>query len=166
MPHSNSECIHHERKNAIALSLLSLFMMLLSARCSLPKIIISHDPLSPQEHINLGVAYEKNGELDNALIEYKKASKKSDQAFLYIGNIYFQKGELDQAEKYYKKVIRKDPQNADAFNNLAWLYCTKKVNLDKAAECARKALELNPSKAALYQNTLDAIESLRKTPHP
>lgn len=150
-------------KNKICFMLLisTLGLSCLSS-CAGLKIIVLSDPLTPEEHINLGVAYEKNGELDNALMEYKKASKKSDQAFLYMGNVYFQKDELDKAERSYRKAIRKDPGNADALNNLAWLYCTKQANLEEAAGLARKAIQLNPSKAEIYQNTLDKIESLRQ----
>jgi Tfp pilus assembly protein PilF len=89
--------------------------------CSLPRIIVLEDPLTPEEHLHLGVAYEKRGELDPAIKEYKLASKKLPLAYLYLGNVYFQKNELDEAEKHYRKTIKKDPQNADAHNNLAWL---------------------------------------------
>ncbi|MDO9288414.1 MAG: tetratricopeptide repeat protein [Thermodesulfovibrionales bacterium] len=131
------------------------------ASCSLPRIIVLEDPLTPEEHINLGVAYEKQGELDNALKEYKEASKQLPSAYLYIGNIYFQKNELAEAETYYKKAIKKDTQNADAYNNLAWLYYTKKENLDEAESLALKAIELNPSKKETYQDTLEKVRVLK-----
>jgi tetratricopeptide (TPR) repeat protein len=129
--------------------------------CSLPRIVILDDPLSPEEHVNLGVAYEKQGEIDNALREYRLASKKHPLAYLYMGNIYFQKNDLDEAESAYKKAIKKDSQNADAHNNLAWLYYTKKENLGEAEELALKAIELNPSKKELYQDTLDKIRGVK-----
>ena len=131
--------------------------------CSLPRIIILDDPLSPEEHINLGVAYERKGEIDNALKEYRLASKKHPLAYLYMGNIYFQKNDFDEAESAYRKAIKKDSQNADAHNNLAWLYYTKKENLNEAEELALKAIELNPSKKEIYQDTLAKIR--RKLPH-
>jgi tetratricopeptide (TPR) repeat protein len=134
---------------------------MLFVACSLPRIIILDDPLSPEEHINLGVAYEKKGELDNALKEYKLASKKLPLAYLYMGNIYFQKNDFDEAESAYKEAIEKDPQNADAHNNLAWLYYTKKKNLGEAESLALKAIELNPAKKDLYQDTLDKIRGAK-----
>jgi tetratricopeptide (TPR) repeat protein len=129
--------------------------------CSLPRIIILDDPLSPEEHINLGVVYEKKGEIDNALKEYKLASKKLPLAYLYMWNIYFQKNDFDEAESAYRKAIKKDSQNADAHNNLAWLYYMKKENLGEAESLALKAIELNPAKKDLYQDTLDKIRGLK-----
>lgn len=144
----------------IAFSLLTFNFSLLTS-CALPKIIILDDPLSPEEHINLGVAYEKKGEVDNALKEYKLASKKLPLAYLYMGNIYFQKNDFDEAESAYRKAIKKDSQNADAHNNLAWLYYTKKENLSEAEELALKAIELNPAKKEIYQDTLDKIRGAK-----
>ncbi|MBI3378951.1 MAG: tetratricopeptide repeat protein [Nitrospirae bacterium] len=129
--------------------------------CSLPRIIILDDPLSPEEHINLGFAYEKKGDIDNALREYRLASKKLPLAYLYMGNIYFQKNDFDEAESAYKKAIEKEPSNSDAYNNLAWLYYTKKENLNEAEELALKAIELNPSKKEIYQDTLDKIRGVK-----
>ncbi|MCX5717949.1 MAG: tetratricopeptide repeat protein [Nitrospirae bacterium] len=129
--------------------------------CSLPRIIILDDPLSPEEHINLGVTYEKKGEIDNALREYRLASKKLPLAYLYMGNIYIQKNDFDEAESAYRKAIKKDSQNADAHNNLAWLYYKKKENLNEAEELVLKAIELNPSKKDIYQDTLIKIRELK-----
>lgn len=133
---------------------------LLASGCAMPRIIVLDDPLSPEEHINLGVAYEKNGELDNATKEYKMASKKLPLAYLYLGNVYFQKGELNEAEDYYRKAIKKDTKNANAHNNLAWLYYTKKENLEEAETLALKALKLSPSDEN-YQDTLNKIRELK-----
>jgi Tfp pilus assembly protein PilF len=136
--------------------------MVLFVSCSLPRIIILKDPLTPEEHLNLGVAYEKKGDLDHAIAEYKIAAKKLPLAYLYIGNAYFQKKEWVEAERSYEKVIEKDPKNADAHNNLAWLYYTKHENLDLAESLALKAIELNPSKGDIYKDTLERIRELKK----
>ena len=129
--------------------------------CSLPRIYILKDPLTPEEHLNLGVAYEKKGDLDHAIAEYKISAKKLPLAYLYMGNAYFQKKHWVEAEQCYKKAIEKDPKNADAYNNLAWLYYTKHENLDLAESLALKAIELNPSKGDIYQDTLERIRELK-----
>lgn len=150
-------------KNIKIISLLIFSGLLLVNACAFPRIIVLDDPLSPEEHLNLGVTYEKKGELDNALKEYQKASNKLPVAYLYMGNIYFQKNELDEAESYYKKAIKKEPENADAYNNLAWLYYVKKQHLDEAEYLAAKAVELNPSKKNVYLDTLEKIRDLKNS---
>jgi tetratricopeptide (TPR) repeat protein len=149
---------------ALCSTLLAICSMLLAiflCACALPRIVVLDDPLSPEEHLNLGVTYEKKGELDNALKEYKEASKKLPLAYLYTGNVYYQKKDYEKAEIYYKEAIKKDPTNADAYNNLAWLYSIKKENLDEAEMLVLKALELNPSKKEIYTDTLEKIKGLK-----
>lgn len=141
-----------------------VLIFLFLSSCSLPRIIVLEDPLSPEEHLNLGVAYEKNGELDSAMKEYKAASGKMPLAYLYLGNVSFQKNELDEAEGYYRKAMKEMPRNGDAYNNLAWLLYTRKENLDEAAELALKAISLNPEKKDIYQDTLDKIRELKANP--
>jgi tetratricopeptide (TPR) repeat protein len=126
----------------------------------LPRIVVLDDPLTPEEHLNLGVSYEKKGELDNALKEYETAAKKLPVAYLYIGNIYYLKGEFGKAEGYYKKAIRNAPKNADAYNNLAWLYYLERKDLGEAERLASRAVELNPGKE-IYRDTLKQIKKLR-----
>ena len=108
------------------------------------------------------MAYGKDGEFENAIREYKTAARRLPIAYFYIGNVYFQKNELDQAEKYYKKAIRRETHNADAHNNLAWLYYVKGVNLDKAENLALRAMALDPSKRDVYMDTLEKVRELKE----
>ncbi|MEO0248460.1 MAG: tetratricopeptide repeat protein [candidate division WOR-3 bacterium] len=129
--------------------------------CSLPRIAVLHDPLTPEEHINLGVSYEKRGEYDAALEQYETASAKMPLAFLYIGNVYFQKGDMKQAEKSYRRAIDRTNE-ARAYNNLAWLYYTTGERLDEAEALARKAVELAPNSLD-FQDTLQKIIERRSS---
>jgi tetratricopeptide (TPR) repeat protein len=141
--------------------LFYLLSYLFLSSCSLPRIIILDDPLSPEEHINLGVAYEGRGEFDAAIKEYRAASKKTPIAYLYLGNVYFVMKEYDKAEEYYKEAIEQDPLNADAYNNLAWLYYTTRRNLKEAEKLVLEAIKLNPSKSEIYKDTLNKIRNER-----
>ncbi len=125
--------------------------------CSFPRFIILRDPLSHEEHINLGVAYEKKGEFEAAIKEYETAAEKTPVAFLYLGNVHLMMKDYEKAEEYYKKAIQEDPKNANAYNNLAWLYYITGERLDEAETLVLKALELNPSGYAEYMDTLEKI---------
>ena len=138
-----------------------VFVLAALSGCSLPRIMILKDPLTPEEHINLGVSYEKQGEFDQAINEYKKAAGKNPVGYLYLGNVYFQKNDPLEAEKNYEMAIKKDPQNSDAYNNLAWLYYTRNNNLDRAESLAQKAVQLDPGRD-LFRDTLEKIRALKR----
>jgi tetratricopeptide (TPR) repeat protein len=148
-------------KKRTSFLLYALGFLLLTSACSLPRVIILRDPLTPEEHLNLGVTYEQQGEFDNAIKEYNLAAKRLPRAYLHLGNAYFQKREWKEAESYYRKAIREEPENADAYNNLAWLYYRKKENLDEAEKLAKKALELNPAKGDIYRDTMEKIREMK-----
>jgi len=150
-------------KKRTLLLLYALCSLLLATACSFPRVIVLKDPLTPEEHLNLGVTYEQQGDFDNAIKEYNLAARNLPRANLYLGNAYFQKREWKEAEDFYRKAIEAEPDNADAHNNLAWLYYTRKENLDQAERLAQKAVELNPAKGDVYRDTLEKIRELRKT---
>ncbi len=142
--------------------LVILFPTVLVTGCSLPRIIILKDPLTPEEHLNLGVAYERRGEFDLAVREYQKAARTLPRALVYLGNVHFLRNEWKEAEAYYRKAIEKDPGNADAHNNLAWLFYSKGENLEEAEALAQKALALDPTKEEIYKDTLEKVRKMRK----
>jgi len=150
-------------KHLTRLLLVSVFGMLLSPGCTLSRTAVVKDPLTPEEHLNLGVAYEKSGEFDNAIKEYELAARTQPIAYLYLGNAHFQKQDWAHAEHNYKKAIEIDPNNADARNNLAWLYYIQGKRLDHAERLATQAIDLNPSKAHIYRDTLDKIRQKKES---
>jgi tetratricopeptide (TPR) repeat protein len=137
-----------------------LFAFLFSS-CSLPRIAVLHDPLTPEEHVNLGVSYERKGELDAALAQYEAASKKLPIAYLYMGNVYFQKNDTSHAERSYRKAIEKTG-DARAYNNLAWLYYTRDEQLNEAERLSREAVRLSPESPE-FKDTLDRIAEKRSS---
>ena len=141
---------------ALCLTLL----VLAAAPCAMPRIVILHDPLTPEEHINLGVSYEKRGELDAALKEYEAASSRRPLAFLYLGNVYFQKGAFADAEHAYRRAIERTG-SPEGYNNLAWLYYTEHENMGEAEQLAAKAVELSPGSEA-FADTLRKIRERRQ----
>ena len=142
-------------------ALSALLLILTLSSCTLPRIAVLHDPLTPEEHINLGVSYEKTGELDAALTQYEAASRKMPVAYLYMGNIYFRKNDPGNAERAYKRAIEK-AGDARAYNNLAWLYYTRDEHLEEAERLARKAVEMSPESTD-FKDTLEKIIEKRSS---
>src|ERR1700752_4347019 len=111
------------KKHSIRLGFLLLFFILFLSGCSfIPKLVYIRDPLTAEEHNNLGVAYEKEGRYDLALREYKRAVDKDKNLIVPLvnmGNVYFKQKKYKEAEKYYLKALEKDEKNIEAANNLA-----------------------------------------------
>ncbi|WP_448584181.1 tetratricopeptide repeat protein [Thermocrinis sp.] len=134
---------------------ITLIVIFLSS-CSLPKIVILENHLTAEEHIDLGYIYEKQGKLDLAEEEYKKAIKKDKKnfiAYFNLGNVYAKKGDYERAERYYKQAIklREDP---DVMNNLAYVLY-KQGKKDEALTYIRRALEKREDPS--YRDTLESI---------
>jgi cytochrome c-type biogenesis protein CcmH/NrfG len=98
-----------------------------------------------------------------------------------LGNIYFEKKDYARAERSYLAALSLAPENAEALNNLAWLYATARdpacINAAKALLFARKAAALDPRPHILdtlaesyfingdFRNALDIIdEALAQKP--
>jgi tetratricopeptide (TPR) repeat protein len=127
-----------------------------------PKITIIKDPLSPIEHLTLGFAYEKDGQLDLAEREYKLAEPLPFATYS-LGNIYTQKGDYEKAESYYRSVLRGQPM-PEALNNLAFILLLAGKNLEEAYKLATLAVEegikqnLDEDMVKNFKNTLNQVE--------
>jgi tetratricopeptide (TPR) repeat protein len=139
---------------------LSSFLLL--GACSLPYVNRYQDPLTAEEHLKLGISYEKEGQLEAAVREYRAASVEVPEAHYFLGNLYFQQDEYDKAQRRYKTAIKELPRDPRSYNNLAWLYYTRGTNLLEAERLILQALELVRDKdAEPYQDTLDRIRALQ-----
>ena len=103
---------------------LLLGILLLAGGCSrIPKIIVLEDPLSAAEHVELGVAYERKGELDLARREYERALRKDGKLYrarVNLGNVFLAKEEHGRAREEYLLALELRPGDAEATNNLSW----------------------------------------------
>lgn len=75
-----------------------------------------------------GLAYHKVGDMDNAILQYKKSLSLNPfyaDAHNNIGISYFNKGLLDKAITHFKHAIEVDPSHGDAHYNLGVAYGEK-----------------------------------------
>ena len=118
------------------------------------------DPLSAREHFTLGSIYEKRGESELAVREYKMALNKDSHflpAITRLGELSYVMGQYGQAERYYRKAIEMSPRNGDLYNNLSWVYLSRGKKLKKAESLILRAMELTPEHKGYYLDTLGAI---------
>jgi tetratricopeptide (TPR) repeat protein len=141
-------------------AILCLAATLLLFGCSLPKIIILHDPLSPEEHNNLGRIYESQKKFEQAMQQYHAALKKDPNfvpSLLFLGDLSYRLNKYPEAEAAYKKAIELQPENGDIYNNLCWVYIDQKTSLDTALTLIQKALSFTPEHRPYYLDTLGMI---------
>ncbi len=139
--------------------LLAAGALLLSA-CSLPRIIVLHDPLTAEEHDNLGRIYESQGKSDLALEQYREALRQDKNhlpSLLHLGDLSYRTGDYSSAESAYTKALTLDPKNGDVLNDLAWVYIRTGKKLDTARELIAGALQANPAHRPYYLDTLGVV---------
>ena len=100
----------------------ALAFLLLSGCARIPRLIVLNDPLSAEEHVALGVGYERQGDLPLAQREYERAIRKDArcfQAHVNLGNVALAMGDPAAARKRYLEALDLRPGDPEAANNLA-----------------------------------------------
>jgi len=116
-------------------------------------------PLSANELNDLGLLFERKGDLEKALRNYLKAiaADPGQPVFHFnLGNALFEVGRLDEAERSYREAIRLRPAFAEAHNNLAGLLL-KVGRLHEAYREARRAVAIDGPRAAQFHETLGRV---------
>ncbi len=98
----------------------------------------------------------KAAEADKFAASWYKDNPKDTVFPLYMAGIALANKDLAGAEKLYRNVIGLQPNNAIAYNNLAWV--TGQLNKDGAIALAEKAVALVPNQPA-YMDTLAMLLS-------
>lgn len=122
----------------------------------------------------LGMLYEGQDDLENAVTHYKKSIKYKPMqvdAYISLGNIYFYKKQYSKAQLMYKEVLNRYKNNTVAMYNLGVIYL-KKRQLNKSGElllrCYQKIPEyegicFNLGRQYYYQkNYSKALEYMNK----
>lgn len=126
---------------------------------SFPRIIVLTDPLTPEEHNDLGVSYERRGECKLAEREYEEALRLRKDFFdaqYNLGNLYLGMKCYTKAEQAYRKALEIGPDQAEPCNNLANLYLDT-GDLEEAKSMAERAVRLAGGHKSLCLHTLGAV---------
>ncbi len=113
---------------------------------------------------NLGEAYDKAGDYDNAIRIFKEALK-LDPNYIYalnnLGNVYGKLQQYRLALKYFERVVELDPNYAAGFYNLG--RGQQALNqIEAAMQSYHRAIELEPHfEEALYNYGLLAVRSFK-----
>jgi protein O-mannosyl-transferase len=112
-------------------------------------------------HYNLGIALNKQGDTDGAIVHYRQALELRSsyaEAHYNLGRLLVQEGQLDEAITHYEKALEISPGDADSHNNLgAALFASGRV--DEAIAHYRKALVTQPDRADASCNLASALLS-------
>ncbi len=103
-------------------------------------------PSGQQIHNNLGDVYARQGDMNRAVEEFKKAIEINPNyadAYHNLGNTYQQMGQIDLAVENYQKALSINPNLWQSYENLAAIYFNQGQS-DLAEENIKKALEINP----------------------
>ena len=107
---------------------------------------VQQSPNSGVAHGSLGLAYQEQGRLEEAIAAYETAVRLMPnhyKAFYNLGLVYGQKGDFKNAVENYKKSIKSNPAFANAHFNLASIYHQRGL-IDDAIRHYRRVIELVP----------------------
>ena len=138
-------------------------------------IVVLHDPLTAQEHNDLGVAYESGHKPDLAEREYRRALKQDSKysvAKVNLGNLAASREKWSDAERWYRAALKDRPEDGDALNNLAVALtrqssapgahpATAARRLDEAESLAQRAVATG-ARDSLYRSTLEEVRRLKR----
>ena len=147
-----------------------LLVLLVAGGCSrIPKIIVLEDPLTAAEHVDLGVAYERKGELDLARREYERALRKDGKfhrARLNLGNVFLAKKEYGKAREEYLLALELRPGDAESTNNLSWAAIFSGEGIDEALARMESVVSGAEGRRPTYLDTLGVLRMRANRPGP
>ena len=108
------------------------------------------NPNSAREHLNLGLALLRVGEMDEGITQIEKAREIDPlipHTYFNLGIEYKKRGENERAIEEFEQMIKLVATEAKSYYQLGVLY-RQSGNVEKAIASLGKASELNPSLAA------------------
>ncbi|MBF9061379.1 tetratricopeptide repeat protein, partial [Rhodobacterales bacterium HKCCSP123] len=101
---------------------------------------------SGDAYFGLGNALKSSGDLDNALIFYRRALSVDPKHFAAasnMGNVYRAQGKFEEALKFYRRAVEINPSHPQTYNNMGALFQDLGL-FDKAISCLEEAVGFRP----------------------
>ena len=105
-----------------------------------------------------GLAFEENGEMDRALEAYRKVlnvDPGQSQLAARVAGLLIQQDEFPQAIDVLKDAIKANPNDAEPYQQLAFIYAKYLKKTDQAVDYANRAIALNPADVEGYQRLVE-----------
>lgn len=138
-----------------------LAMLAAAPACGrLPRIVVLSDPLTPAEHVALGVSYERAGELDRAAAEYGRALRRDPaffQARVNLGNVRAAQKRYGEARGEYLEALAIRANDPEATNNLAWTAVLSGEGIDDALERMEEVVKGSGGRTPPLLDTLGVL---------
>ncbi len=105
-------------------------------------------------HTVMGIQYYKEGKLDLAIAEFKKAIELDPTApdnHRNLGTVYLAQGKLNESVAAYEQAIKLNPKFGEAYGDLAGAYAGL-AKYPEAIAAGKKSIELAPKYVTAYNN--------------
>jgi tetratricopeptide (TPR) repeat protein len=105
-------------------------------------------------HFVEGMVFEENGEMDKALEAYHKVlnvDPGQSELASRVAALLIQKEDFPQAIDVLKDAIKANPNDAESYHQLAYIYAKYLRKTDQAVDYANRAIALNPRDIEAYQ---------------
>ncbi len=109
-------------------------------------------------HFVEGLAFEENGELERALEAYRKVlnvDPGQSELASRVAGLLIQQDDFPQAIDVLKDAIKTNPNNAEPYQQLAFIYTRYLKKTDQAIDYANRAIILNPGDVEGYQRLVE-----------
>lgn len=95
-----------------------------------------------------GNLLNESGRTDQAIVYYNDALKELPESVdikYALAMLYEKRGEVWPAEKLLREVIKAEPNMADGYNALGYIYADRNYNLEEAEQLLTEALRMDPA---------------------
>jgi tetratricopeptide (TPR) repeat protein len=109
-------------------------------------------------HFVEGMAFEENGEMDRALDAYRKVldvDPGQSKLASRVAALLIRQEDFPQAIDILKDAIKANPNDAEPYRQLAYIYARYLKRTDQAIDYANQAIALNPRDIEAYQRLLE-----------